>query len=121
MLRNLSIGILSLFTSLNAIAGAQTLIPIELIHQDNLARSLFLSNAIRASHLNDEPVGTVKYKDFQSFVIGGDENGSTYDYGYFGLRVTLSTKGHLIRCEQKILVGNFEQDISGPVSCVEVN
>ena len=93
--------------------------PIELIHLQNHGRTQFLINALAESGLDKQPKGSVVYEDLKGYVIGGDERGSDYKYGYFGFYVRLLSNEEKFECRQKMLVGNYRDDLTDQVNCVK--
>lgn len=99
-------------------AGAQSDIPVELVHLDNQGRATFIKNA-----LANIGVVTGSYKNLRSFIIAGEETAQTPEKGaYIGYFAKFLTSAGVYECEETIVLGSFLEtrpDLVGsdPVKC----
>lgn len=105
----------SLMTSMAVYAGGMKVIPVQLLAIENQGRVVFIKNALNETGLSAE---NVKYSDFKTIVIGGDEKGSDYLGGYFIFEVQLSTEnGKDHKCYQFLSVGNLDPNLTRAIVC----
>ena len=113
------IGIIIFLFACSAFAGAMSQIPVELLAVDNQGRTEFISAAIAAAGLTGD--ATVRYEDFRSIVLSGDEPGSDFRGAAFHYNVKLdSSTGGFRRfsCAQQRSVGSFDPRYTKPIQCI---
>lgn len=106
----------TLITGLSTYAGGMIEIPVLFLTIENQGRVEFLQNALTKTGLTQDQ--NVKYSDFRTIIIGGDETGSDYTGGFFIYEVQLKSKtGKEYKCHQFLSVGNFDQHLTRPIVC----
>lgn len=110
--------IVFLISSITVHAGGMISIPLQLLPIENQGRIEFMKNALNDIGLREE---NVKYSNFKTIVVGGDEKGSDYKSGLFIYEAQLeSESGESYKCYQYLSVGNFDPNLTRQIVCQPV-
>lgn len=114
-----AIGILTaVFIASPASAGGMLQIPVQLMDLDQQGRIEFITNSLAATGLVGDD--TVRYEDLQSFVVGGDEEGSDFKGALFIFSVKIDSRAYAYRrfeCSQFLAVGTLDKSYTRPIDC----
>lgn len=114
------LAIVCLTFGMPALAGGMSQIPVQLLNIDNQGRTEFINNALTETGLAGD--GTVRYENFKSVIVGGDESGSDFKGALFIYGVTIDSRANgyqRFHCRQRLSVGSFE-NYTTPIQCQKV-